>query len=153
MHKYRLIFVVAGLALLIGLFLVFKPQSAQIPASADAIDSRLVSASQAARTRDDDASSKAVQEVTASLKIEQGRLQSGPALVRVTQGQHVKLRITSDVDAELHLHGYDLKADLRAGQPAELIFHAVHSGRFEYELHGAPHAGHDALGVIEVLPQ
>jgi FtsP/CotA-like multicopper oxidase with cupredoxin domain len=153
MQKNSFIFVVLGLVLLAGLFLVFKPQDTQAPASAEAIDPGLVSASQAARTRDDDASSKAVPEVTASLKIEHGRLQSGPGLIHVVQGQTVRLTITSDQDAELHLHGYDLKADLRAGQPTELTFLAVHSGRFEYELHGAPHAGHDALGVIEVLPK
>jgi hypothetical protein len=37
----------------------------------------------------------------------------------------------------VHVHGYDLTADLAAGTPAELSFTATIPGVFEVELHDA----------------
>ena len=54
--------------------------------------------------------------------------------VEVPLGSDVVLRVTSDVADELHLHGYDQKADLQAGVPGELRFRADIPGIFELEL-------------------
>ena len=57
--------------------------------------------------------------------------------VPVAAGTSVTLVITSDVADEVHVHGYDLTADLVPGQPAELPFDATIPGVFEVELHEA----------------
>lgn len=54
--------------------------------------------------------------------------------VEVPLGSDVVLRVTSDVADELHLHGYDQKADLQVGVPGELRFRADIPGIFELEL-------------------
>lgn len=87
-----------------------------------------------------------------AIEIRQGQRVAGPEVIQVSQGEDVELRITSDADAELHLHGYDLHLHLKAGAPKDWRFTAQHSGRFEFELHGAGGA-HAALGVIEVAPK
>jgi hypothetical protein len=57
--------------------------------------------------------------------------------VPVAAGTSVTLVVTSDVADEVHVHGYDLTADLDPGQAAELPFDATIPGVFEVELHEA----------------
>lgn len=63
---------------------------------------------------------------------------SPPAHVEhVGLGESVTLAVTSDLQDEVHLHGYDVHVDLVAGQEGELTFTADIPGRFEAELEGA----------------
>ena len=55
----------------------------------------------------------------------------------VPAGEQVTLVITADVADEVHVHGYDLTAELAPGTPAELTFDATLPGVFEVELHDA----------------
>jgi hypothetical protein len=57
--------------------------------------------------------------------------------VPVTASTSVTLAITSDVADEVHVHGYELTADLAPGQPASITFEATIPGVFEVELHEA----------------
>ncbi|RBY87022.1 hypothetical protein DQ240_09120 [Blastococcus sp. TF02A-26] len=57
--------------------------------------------------------------------------------VPVGLGEQVTLTVTSDAPDELHLHGYDLTAQLAPGEPASLTFTADIAGVFEAELHDA----------------
>ena len=63
-----------------------------------------------------------------------GQSQGGIARDSVTQGQDVVITVTSDVADEVHLHGYDLSADVAPGAPATIRFTADAPGRFEIEL-------------------
>lgn len=93
------------------------------------------------------------------LRIEQGRILDTMRLVRVHQGDVVKLRCTSDRPVVLHLHGYDIEKRVAAGAVAELVFTASATGRFPIEIHplGADAGGqaHEAapLALIEVYPR
>jgi plastocyanin len=64
-----------------------------------------------------------------------GQVSGDTGRVPVPVGEQVTLVITSDVADEVHVHGYDLTADLVPGQPAELSFAATIPGVFEVELH------------------
>ncbi len=48
--------------------------------------------------------------------------------------EKVVLRATSDVPEELHVHTYDVRADLTPGEPAEVRFTAGIPGRHEVEV-------------------
>lgn len=85
----------------------------------------------------------------ASVTIVDGWRESGPEMIRVTQGDAVAIRFISNQADELHLHGYDITVPLVPGKPAMLMFVAEHPGRFGYELHQA----HREIGVIEVYPK
>jgi hypothetical protein len=66
-----------------------------------------------------------------------GKVTGAEQRVPVKLGQQVVLRFTSDVTEEIHVHGYDLYADLVPGQPAEIAFKATLPGSWEVELHDA----------------
>ncbi len=52
----------------------------------------------------------------------------------VPLGSTVELVLTSDVDEELHLHGYDVSVDVAAGETQRVRFVADIPGVFEVEL-------------------
>lgn len=55
--------------------------------------------------------------------------------VRIDLGRTVELIVASDAADEVHLHGYDITADVEAGGPATVRFVADIPGVFEVELH------------------
>jgi len=54
-------------------------------------------------------------ELTFDIKIERGRVPDTKQLIRVNEGDVVKLRWTSDQPLILHLHGYDIEKRIAAG--------------------------------------
>jgi plastocyanin len=66
-----------------------------------------------------------------------GQVSGDTGRVPVAVGTEVTLVITSDAADEVHVHGYDLTADLAPGTPAEIPFTATIPGVFEVELHEA----------------
>ena len=123
-------------AVLIGLYVCFRPQPQLPTAATDA----------AAPARSSNAATPQRQEF--DLTVAGGRLVSGPAVIQVARGAEVTIRIHSDRADEVHLHGYDLHARIAPGEAAELKFTADKTGRFEYELHHS----HVDLGALEVRP-
>ncbi len=66
-----------------------------------------------------------------------GRISGVDPRVSVGVGEQVVLRVTADVVEEIHVHGYDLYADLAPGTAAQLTFKADLPGSYEVELHRA----------------
>jgi hypothetical protein len=52
----------------------------------------------------------------------------------VPDGTRVRIVAVADVTDHVHLHGYDLMADVAPGKPAVIAFTADAPGRFEIEL-------------------
>ena len=50
-------------------------------------------------------------------------------------GSQVRLQVTSDVDDELHVHGFDIEEPLEAGRTTMVEFTADQQGVFEVETH------------------
>jgi hypothetical protein len=92
-------------------------------------------------------------ELSFDIKIEHGRIPDTMHLMRVHEGDIVKLRWTSDRTLILHLHGYDIEKRVAAGAVTELAFTAYATGQFPIEIH-AQGAHEDApLAIIEVYPR
>jgi len=95
-----------------------------------------------------------------SFAIKQRKLDAADNAVRVVKGERVELVFTGDEPAELHLHGYDIKLDLKANEPGNIEFTANIAGRFPLEVHrfgtgtttGRSHTTGPLL-YVEVLPQ
>ncbi len=66
--------------------------------------------------------------------VEDGRPVGGIRRVTVEEGDNVVLAVVATVSDQVHLHGYDLMADVAPGSPATLVFTATVAGRFEVEL-------------------
>jgi hypothetical protein len=54
--------------------------------------------------------------------------------VEVDQGDEITFKVKSDVDEEVHVHGFDISKDVAAGGTARLSFPATITGIFEVEL-------------------
>ena len=97
-------------------------------------------------------------EVTFDLHIERGRLPENMRVIRVKQGDVVRLRCTADRRTTVHLHGYDIELRIEPGVTRELTFTARATGRFPLHVHGpAERSGSHAheeppLATIEVYP-
>lgn len=63
-----------------------------------------------------------------------GSVQGGVSRVSVGLNRPVEVVVRSDVADEVHVHGYDLKAEIPAGGVGTLSFTADRSGVFEIEL-------------------
>ncbi len=97
-------------------------------------------------------------ELTFDLAIVQGRVAEAMRLIRITQGDTVRLRWTSDRALNLHLHGYDIERRVMPGTVAEMTFTARATGRFAIHIHapdapGGPAHDDAPLAVVEVYPR
>ena len=70
-----------------------------------------------------------------SFAIKERKLDAADNTVRVMKGDWVELVFTGDESVELHLHGYDIKLDLKANEPGKIQFTANFAGRFPLEVH------------------
>ncbi len=96
-------------------------------------------------------------EFTFDLYIERGRVPASMQVIRVKQGDAVKLRWTTDRPLILHLHGYDIEMKIKPGTIGVMAFVARVTGRFPVEVHDSPRAGGQSHGEaplvrIEVYP-
>ena len=97
-------------------------------------------------------------EAAFDLKIEKGKVPQNMRLIRVKQGDAVKLRWTTDRTIVLHLHGYDIERKVEPGAVTEMAFEARATGRFSIEEHkpnakGGHSHGEAPLVRIEVRPR
>ena len=97
-------------------------------------------------------------ELTFALKIEHGQVAPNARLIRVMQGDTVKLELSSDQRQIVHLHGYEIAKLVAPGKLTEFAFTANLTGRFPIHLHGgaeapAGAAHEDVLANIEVYPR
>jgi hypothetical protein len=95
--------------------------------------------------------------VTIALELKQFTLVGSHKVVRVRQGDRVKLNWQSDKVAKIHLHGYDIEKQLSPGKVTSLSFDAYATGRFPVNLHrpGKSRGGHHGtpLLFVEVMPR
>jgi hypothetical protein len=71
-----------------------------------------------------------------------------PRTFAVRQGSEVELLVESELTAHVHLHGYDLMADVGPGRVGRIAFTADAPGLFEIELEDR----HLLLANLEVRP-
>ena len=72
--------------------------------------------------------------ITISISVAGGRPTGGIQRITLTKGERAALVVASDVADEIHIHGYDLSADVEAGGSVRIPFTADIVGRFEVEL-------------------
>ena len=131
--------IAAGLGLIVSLYFALSPggddeatpatTGAQATTAATATEAGVTTtAAQATTTMP---SEPAVVRITVSVPGDKA-----PTVRRVTvqQGSRVVFMVTSELADEVHLHGYDLSADVAPGEPATIRFKATAPGLFEAEL-------------------
>jgi len=72
------------------------------------------------------------------IRVRDGQPVGGVQTITVEKGERARIQISSqDTTDEIHLHGYDLHRDLKAGGSVRYSFEANADGIFEIELHGS----------------
>jgi copper(I)-binding protein len=71
---------------------------------------------------------------TFTITVKGGRPVGGIQRPKVNLGDDLLITVKSDVADEIHLHGYDLSQDVKAGGSIQLPVRATVPGRFEIEL-------------------
>jgi len=82
-----------------------------------------------------DSSAKTTKGVT-TIVIKNGEPVGGIAQLTYNKGEEVRFKVDSDVSDEVHMHGYDIMKDVKAGGSVSFDFPATIEGVFEAELEG-----------------
>lgn len=142
MNKKFIIYIVIAFVLLVGLFILVRPKQPTPPTS-----------NQPEQTNNTSPNKETLPPTptvkTFELVIKNKKITSGPETLQVNEGDDVSITVTSDIEEEFHLHGYDNSVELEKDKPAILSFKATLSGRFAFELEKSK----TDIGVIEVLPK
>ena len=84
-----------------------------------------------------------------TIRVRGGQPVGGVKTITADKGDRVRIQVTSpDTTEEIHLHGYDIARDLKAGGRVRFSFDATIEGIFEIELE---HAG-TQIGKLVVEP-
>jgi hypothetical protein len=136
--------IAASLGLLVSLFLALRPDDEEAgPATTVATATTAPAETTAPPETTAPATTEAPPATTApedpgtvriNYTIRGGQPVGGIARDSVARGRIVVIRVTSDVADHVHVHGYDLMADVAPGAPATIRFTADAPGRFEIEL-------------------
>jgi hypothetical protein len=78
-----------------------------------------------------------------SISFENGAPVGGVKEIEVTKGDPVRIQVTPDEAAEVHVHGYELEKEVGAGQTASFDFAATAEGVFEIEVHHLVHGAEE----------
>ena len=86
-----------------------------------------------------------------AFSIVHGELGDEEPTIRVTEGDIVEFRWSSDEELSLHMHGYKIEVHVAPNSPAIMRVNAVKTGRFPVLNHdGSPP---NVLLYLEVLPK
>jgi hypothetical protein len=69
------------------------------------------------------------------VSVKDGKVSPKTHRVKVAEGSSVRILVSSDVDDEVHVHGYDIEREVSAGQSVTIEFTADQTGVFEVETH------------------
>ncbi len=82
------------------------------------------------------------QDVTYNVTVT-GAKSMSPDTLSAHHNDTVTINVTSDTQGEVHLHGYDIHFETKAGQVVSETFKAVNTGDFEIEWEStSTHLGH-----------
>jgi len=82
-----------------------------------------------------ESSTPAEQAVEVTVSVRDGTVTPPTRRVEVARDSLVRLLVTSDVDDEVHVHGYEVEGQLEAGRTATVELVAAESGVFAVETH------------------
>jgi hypothetical protein len=128
----RWLVIVASAVVVVVLFVLLRPGSPDEGRSSPSPSSPKSSTSASLSPTESPQPERTIIEVT----FRDGSVQ-GPTEFTLTQGERVRILVHADVSDEVHLHGYDLNADVTPTEPATIDFVADAAGVFECELEDA----------------
>lgn len=137
--------VALGVVVLAGiLFIILRPDDSEPAAETIATEPTTTAETATEATTEETTSEEttteetttepANQPVRVTARYQNGEVVGGLVEAEIEQGHQVVLTVRADVTDEVHLHGYDLFAEVAPGQPGRITFRADTAGVFEAEL-------------------
>jgi hypothetical protein len=117
---------------LVALFLVFRPGDDDEDTTSTAVTAPPTI--EPGTTETETATTAAPEGTELVVTIRGGEPVDGIVRAEAKKGDPVVVIVRSDVADEVHVHGYDLMADVAPGKPVRIEFKANLTGRFEIEL-------------------
>ena len=133
MRDRRLLIGLGVLVALVVLFLVFRPGGDDEDGTGTTTTA-VTAPPTVEPTTTETATTTAPEGTQLVVTIRGGEPVDGIVRAEAKQGDPVVVIVRSDVADEVHVHGYDLTADVAPGKPARIEFTANLTGRFEIEL-------------------
>jgi hypothetical protein len=132
----RIIAVVVTLAVLVGAFILARPKGDD-DKTATATQTQPIASPPQSTTTGVTPPPPPQPEFT-QIRVRGGKPVGGVKRIELTKGDQARIEVSSpDTTDEIHLHGYDLKRDLKAGASVRFSFVANADGIYEIELEGA----------------
>jgi hypothetical protein len=125
---------IAGLVVLaaaVGLFVALRPGDSEDPRTAAAPAPANGAVSESAP---DPVPAKPEPPKVPVIVVRGGEPVGGPMDIDVKQGDRIRFKVKSDVEEEVHVHGFDFTEDVGPGQNASFDFKADITGIYEAEL-------------------
>jgi hypothetical protein len=134
----RFAFLGVAVVILVIAFLALRPSSDDPETTADAPTATPTLATTSAPDVRDETPTP-TETPTPKPTVDPGPLLTGSKVVklRFDKGDTVRFRVRSPQDEEVHIHGYDIKKDVKAGQTVKVSFKATIDGIFEIEFEDA----------------
>lgn len=132
--KFRILAVIATVVVLVGAFMILRPQPAAQTSTT--------------KVTSDRSAGSQVRKQIFDFELTDGKVTKGQTSLKVTKGDQVTVNVVSDKPQEFHLHGYDKEIELEPGKTGAINFTADKAGQFEAELHGSK----QQVFVLEVQP-
>jgi hypothetical protein len=85
-----------------------------------------------------------------TIRLHDGEPVGGVEKLQVSSGDPVRFRVTSDIEGEVHVHGYDFEKPITAGGSVSFDFPAKLEGAFEVEMHHG--GGENPIADLKVEP-
>ncbi len=131
----RLSFLAVAVVILVVAFVALRPSSDDPETTADAPTATPTLTATSTPAAGATETPAPTETPTPKPTVDPGPLLTGSKVVklRYDKGETVRFRVRASEDEEVHVHGYDIKKDVKAGQTARMSFKATIDGIFEIE--------------------
>ncbi len=135
MNRVRNPFILGAIVVIaaVALFVVLEPDGSD-ESDGPVVTNSATGNSEAQQQEKQQAEKKPKPPPVPTVVVRNGEPVDGVLGIEVEQGDTITFRVESDVDEEVHVHGFDITEDVAAGGAARLSFPATITGIFEVEL-------------------
>jgi FtsP/CotA-like multicopper oxidase with cupredoxin domain len=142
-RNQRIVLVVAALVVAVAAFVIAQPGDDDD--SKQSSNTTQTQETTSTGTETDATTEQPAEPAVTRINVKDGVIDGDVKSIEVAKGDTVRIVVTSNVDDEIHLHGYDIEKEAGPGKPARFKFKATLEGAFELESHAAEDAGEEPL--------
>ncbi len=145
-RNQRVVLVVAALAVAVAAFVIAQPgDDDDSKQSSNTTETQTSTGTGTDTETEAEEPAEPAEPPVTRINVKDGVIDGDVKSIEVAKGDTVRIVVTSNVDDEIHLHGYDIEKEAGPGNPARFTFKATLEGAFELESHAAEDAGEEPL--------